>query len=192
MKKLIFVSVFFLLIAAQTGSADVFFQPQFSTINVGDPITVDVMISNVVSPWLGAYDIHISYDPAILLLSAGSFDNFLSPSIRSVDFSTAGSAEVSEVSLASVADLGNAQSGNDPFRLFELIFGSALAPGVSPLTFGVVILTGGNGGSLASGNLLNGSVTVQVAAVSEPATMLLLSSGLIGLVGYGRKKLFKK
>ncbi len=31
-----------------------------------------------------------------------------------------------------------------------------------------------------------------VATVPEPSTMLVLASGLIGLVGYGRKKFFKK
>lgn len=38
----------------------------------------------------------------------------------------------------------------------------------------------------------NGNFPLTGETVSEPSTILLLGSGLIGLAGYGRKKSFKK
>lgn len=189
MKKLLCLAV--LLLAAQLASADLFFQPQSSSINPGDGVTVDVMYSGAVSPWLGAYDIDISWDPAILQIVAVSWpDDFLgAPSLRDATFH-ADLVNVAEVALGSVADLGVAQSGQDPFRLFELLFVGTQTPGVGALTFSRVELADGNGATLNPGSVVNGSVTVGGgAAVPEPATLwLLLGPALSSLAILRRRR----
>jgi hypothetical protein len=175
MKKLICFSVVLwlsgLLRASPALAISLELVPSSATVMAGDSLSVGVVISGLGGPpSVGAFDLTVSSDPAILSPTGVTFGLFLgNPGLLEAltDFRfLAGLMEFAEVSLLLPSDLDDLQPAS--FTLATLSF-TALASGTTMLAFSEITVDD------AFGNLLLGK------KVPEPASLLLTASGLAGL-----------
>jgi hypothetical protein len=179
-RKILLVMLFCFMPAFCWGlPVSVTFEPLDSQIKVGDIFTVD-LVADIPEPVLG-WGLDLSYDLAVLnLVGMPTFGPDWIAGLAADGDGLAGLAFPSPV------------SGSD-ILLASLSF-EALAPGVSALaasttpgdfTEGFPVYPAG----FANVDFIDGSVTV--SPVPEPATILLLISGMAGLGVFGRKKFMK-
>jgi hypothetical protein len=188
------ILIIFLLFLVTTSSAiTIGFDPISQTVPVGNTAEVALVIEglgNGSEPSVSIFDLKVNFDSAILDFDSVVFgDPVLGDQLdllglgsdTSFDDTVAGSVNLFELSSDWPLDLDIFQAGN--FTLATLTF-NTLAVGFSPLEISIIAL-GDSWGDPLSATVENGSIS----PVPEPATILLLVSGMAGLGVFGRKKI---
>jgi hypothetical protein len=174
------------------------FEPSGQTRDIGDPVSVDVVVSGLetgAAPEIvSAYDLDVTWNPAILGFTSVTFGPSLGGPLDAVQQAvlTSGRLDFWEMSFLSDADL-DALQGNSVV-LVTLGF-QALAAGTSPLTFDAVTFPGidvkGSNAAVLALDVNGGSVTVRDGGsppVPEPGTLFLLGAGMVGVICMRRRR----
>jgi hypothetical protein len=195
---LIMISLLLLLFSNSTSHAiTIGFDPVTQDVSLGSPAVVDLFISGLgdgTAPSLGTFDLDVTFDSSILSFSSAAYgDPVLGDQLDLFGFGSiitttpgAGYVNLFELSLDSALDLVDFQAGS--FILATLTF-DTLAPGTSPLDIHDNYALGDAWGDPLIASTEGGNI--HVASVPEPSTILLLSSGLLGIGYFGRRKLFQ-
>ena len=162
------------------------FNPSDSFIGVGDSIGVDIVISGMENYNLAAFDFDINYDDTILQFNSYVLGDKLTDPINGQDDWSLGDLGGGVINLAELSLLFDLSSQPDSFTLATVAF-TGISLGTSLLEFSNVIL-GDEWGESLSTELESGTI----AAIPEPATILLLVTGMAGFGVFSRKKFRKR
>lgn len=202
-------ALFSLLIGAAVVMAAPFAQaatlnlvPSSNSLQVGESLSLDLVIDGLgdhTAPSLGAFDVDVSYDPALLNLSSVAFgsalgDIDLAEALAGAGTPAPGTTNIWELSLLE-SDSSTCTLCIPPyltdlqgtsFTLATLVF-SAAAPGAAAFGLAPNAMADGSGDNLDT--TVGALPTVQVTAVPVPAAIWLFGSALCGVGAIRRRTL---
>jgi hypothetical protein len=167
-----------LLVASAAGATTIGFSPASQAGGIGDPVSFDIVVSDLGGEIVSSYDLDVSFDETVLQADDVSFTTALGdPDFLEVllgfDLTTPGLADLSGLSLLDDADL-LALQGGDSVTLATLDF-TVIGPGTSSLDF----VFGTNSGITGANGAFLDVTPVSGVLVPEPSSLLLLASGAL-------------
>jgi len=193
-------SIFLVLIGFSSAHAvNLSFETVTSELMIGGSFDVGLVISGneLTGDYfsggndLGAFDIQIQYDESLIDYDNGFLNDDLGLSYGDTLLNSGGGMiQLRETSLEWDLSLQP-----DSFALATLSF-TATAAGTGQISYldSEITLGDFNGDSFDVVNTIPLSFDITeapVAPIPEPTTMLLFGTGMLGLIGFGRKKFFK-
>ena len=183
---------------AKTHAVTLSLDPVTQTVNLGDPVLVDLKISGLgffAAPSLRVFDVTVSFDRSLLSYSSAKFGIGLDHGVFGSDQRItpySGFVNFLEISLEPVLDLITGQQ--DIFTLATLNF-KAIASGTSSLMPIVSILLDPDNVEFSPTDVIGANVTITApvpfpAPVTLPAAFPLFAGGLglLSLLGWRRNR----
>ena len=158
--------------------------PMAQNLFIGDEVFVNLLISGLEFEDLSTFDLNLSYDTSILSFNSYSLSGELGELVVDADDWSLGDLGAGTINLAELSYLDDLGFQSDAFSLATLSF-TGMDVGISELSISDYTLGDAVGDQLGVLAAIPGFV--QINPVPVPATALLLSSGLIGLVGIRRR-----
>ena len=184
-----------MLLSQAVASPIVSIAPSDQTINVGDPASIDIIVSGLTDP-VGGFSFNLVFNGIVLTGVTYANDPDGKMGAASLDLSdgfTGGSGSPLEIFF--VADASEDEAGLSGLQGASFILATVdfmgAANGLSLLTLTDVVLSNWNGESTLAGvEVNNGQICVggDCEGIPEPATLLLFGGALGGLAIIRRRR----